>query len=187
MKESNLFPWISGSVRNKYVAFFWNRMSRAVHLPVPCPVQLGLLRNDSLEAQLHEYVKQGNYVKVKKILKKGRHHIKIAHATWFTLLNSIGRKSRYIIRLNSWGNWKLNLEMRYSLSVQSYCSTEVVNCWRLLYYVLFCAKEPWSLPFFRPLRVSPRPQPPSLGSACFSFLLQIYPIYWVFWGLWWSE
>nr|AAI08183.1 MGC133568 protein [Bos taurus] len=46
-------------------------MSRAVHLPVPCPVQLGSLRNDSLEAQLHEYVKQGNYVKVKRILKKG--------------------------------------------------------------------------------------------------------------------
>ncbi|XP_078228928.1 inactive serine/threonine-protein kinase TEX14-like isoform X19 [Callithrix jacchus] len=46
-------------------------MSRAVPLPVPCPVQLGTLRNDSLEAQLHEYVKQGNYVKVKKILKKG--------------------------------------------------------------------------------------------------------------------
>uniref|UniRef100_A0A9L0J4U5 Testis expressed 14, intercellular bridge forming factor n=1 Tax=Equus asinus TaxID=9793 RepID=A0A9L0J4U5_EQUAS len=45
-------------------------MSRAVPLPVPCPVQLGSLRNDSLEAQLHEYVKQGNYVKVKKILKK---------------------------------------------------------------------------------------------------------------------
>ncbi|KAI2584248.1 TEX14 isoform 2 [Pan troglodytes] len=45
-------------------------MSRAVRLPVPCPVQLGTLRNDSLEAQLHEYVKQGNYVKVKKILKK---------------------------------------------------------------------------------------------------------------------
>ncbi|XP_064234474.1 inactive serine/threonine-protein kinase TEX14 isoform X3 [Aotus nancymaae] len=46
-------------------------MSRAVPLPVPCPVQLGTLRNDSLEAQLHEHVKQGNYVKVKKILKKG--------------------------------------------------------------------------------------------------------------------
>uniref|UniRef100_A0A452R1U2 Uncharacterized protein n=1 Tax=Ursus americanus TaxID=9643 RepID=A0A452R1U2_URSAM len=45
-------------------------MSRAVHLSVPCPVQLGSLRNDSLEAQLHEYVKQGNYMKVKKILKK---------------------------------------------------------------------------------------------------------------------
>ncbi|XP_043859921.1 inactive serine/threonine-protein kinase TEX14 [Dromiciops gliroides] len=46
-------------------------MSRAIQLPIPCPVQLGSLRNDSLEAQFHEYVKQGNYVKVKKILKKG--------------------------------------------------------------------------------------------------------------------
>ncbi|XP_072502947.1 inactive serine/threonine-protein kinase TEX14 isoform X2 [Notamacropus eugenii] len=48
------------------------RMSRAVQLSIPCPVQLGSLRNESLEAQrFHEYVKQGNYVKVKKILKKG--------------------------------------------------------------------------------------------------------------------
>ncbi|NP_001406485.1 inactive serine/threonine-protein kinase TEX14 [Rattus norvegicus] len=46
-------------------------MSRAVHFPVPCPVLLGTLTDDSLEAQLHEYAKQGNYVKVKKILKKG--------------------------------------------------------------------------------------------------------------------
>uniref|UniRef100_A0A8C8X9K4 Testis expressed 14, intercellular bridge forming factor n=1 Tax=Panthera leo TaxID=9689 RepID=A0A8C8X9K4_PANLE len=51
-------------------------MSRAVHLPVPCPVQLGSLRNDSLEAQLHEYVKQGNYVKVKKILKKASSQVR---------------------------------------------------------------------------------------------------------------
>lgn len=74
-------------------------MSRAVHLSVPCPVQLGSLRNDSLEAQLHEYVKQGNYMKVKKILKKGKHCVKIADATWFTFLNSVGRKIRYIIKL----------------------------------------------------------------------------------------
>ncbi|CAH6775860.1 Tex14 [Phodopus roborovskii] len=46
-------------------------MSRAVHFPIPCPVQLGTLTDDSLEAQLLEYAKQGNYVKVKKILKKG--------------------------------------------------------------------------------------------------------------------
>ncbi|XP_068934261.1 inactive serine/threonine-protein kinase TEX14 [Petaurus breviceps papuanus] len=46
-------------------------MSRAVQLSIPCPVQLGSLRGDSPEAQFHEYVKQGNYVKVKKILKKG--------------------------------------------------------------------------------------------------------------------
>uniref|UniRef100_A0A9L0T916 Testis expressed 14, intercellular bridge forming factor n=2 Tax=Equus caballus TaxID=9796 RepID=A0A9L0T916_HORSE len=51
-------------------------MSRAVPLPVPCPVQLGSLRNDSLEAQLHEYVKQGNYVKVKKILKKASSQVR---------------------------------------------------------------------------------------------------------------
>ncbi|CAM5110909.1 unnamed protein product [Natator depressus] len=46
-------------------------MAHSVPLPIPCPVQLGTIKNDSLEAQLHEYVKQGNYVKVKKILKKG--------------------------------------------------------------------------------------------------------------------
>ncbi|XP_075797909.1 inactive serine/threonine-protein kinase TEX14 [Microtus pennsylvanicus] len=46
-------------------------MSRAVHFPVPCPVQLGTLTDDSLEAQLHEYTRQGSYAKVKKILKKG--------------------------------------------------------------------------------------------------------------------
>ncbi|XP_056670183.1 inactive serine/threonine-protein kinase TEX14 isoform X2 [Monodelphis domestica] len=56
--------------KNPMVTIHW-RMSRAVQLPIPCPVQLGSLRNDSLEAQFHEYVKQGNYVKVKKILKKG--------------------------------------------------------------------------------------------------------------------
>uniref|UniRef100_A0A8C3FLJ7 Uncharacterized protein n=1 Tax=Chrysemys picta bellii TaxID=8478 RepID=A0A8C3FLJ7_CHRPI len=38
-------------------------MAHAVPLPIPCPVQLGTIKNDSLEAQLHEYVKQGNYVK----------------------------------------------------------------------------------------------------------------------------
>lgn len=85
--------------QNKHVAFFCNRMSRAVHLPVPCPVKLGSLRNDSLEAQLHDYVKQGNYVKVKKILKKGRHFVKIVNATRSALLNSVGRKTRYILKL----------------------------------------------------------------------------------------
>ncbi|XP_067421872.1 LOW QUALITY PROTEIN: inactive serine/threonine-protein kinase TEX14 [Emydura macquarii macquarii] len=46
-------------------------MAHSLPIPIPCPVQLGTIKNDSLEAQLHEYVKQGNYVKVKKILKKG--------------------------------------------------------------------------------------------------------------------
>uniref|UniRef100_A0A9L0T7P9 Testis expressed 14, intercellular bridge forming factor n=1 Tax=Equus caballus TaxID=9796 RepID=A0A9L0T7P9_HORSE len=74
-------------------------MSRAVPLPVPCPVQLGSLRNDSLEAQLHEYVKQGNYVKVKKILKKGKYHVEMADAAWSTFLNSIRTETKYIIKL----------------------------------------------------------------------------------------
>ncbi|XP_042821978.1 inactive serine/threonine-protein kinase TEX14 isoform X4 [Panthera tigris] len=65
-------------------------MSRAVHLPVPCPVQLGSLRNDSLEAQLHEYVKQGNYVKVKKILKKG---------IYVDAVNSLGQTALFVAAL----------------------------------------------------------------------------------------
>ncbi|XP_075850547.1 inactive serine/threonine-protein kinase TEX14 [Microcebus murinus] len=65
-------------------------MSRAIHLPVPCPVQLGTLRNDSLEAQLHEYVKQGNYVKVKKILKKG---------IYVDAVNSLGQTALFVAAL----------------------------------------------------------------------------------------
>uniref|UniRef100_A0A8C6MQJ3 Uncharacterized protein n=1 Tax=Mus spicilegus TaxID=10103 RepID=A0A8C6MQJ3_MUSSI len=47
-------------------------MSRGAPFPVPCPVLLGTFTDDSLEAQLHEYAKQGNCVKLKKILKKGK-------------------------------------------------------------------------------------------------------------------
>ncbi|KAM6163629.1 inactive serine/threonine-protein kinase TEX14 [Rhynchocyon petersi] len=65
-------------------------MSRPVHLPVPCPVKLGSLRNDSLEAQLLEYVQQGNYVKVKKILKKG---IQV------DAINSLGQTALFIAAL----------------------------------------------------------------------------------------
>nr|KAF6459329.1 testis expressed 14, intercellular bridge forming factor [Rousettus aegyptiacus] len=65
-------------------------MSRAVHLPVPCPVKLGSLRNDSLEAQLHDYVKQGNYVKVKKILKKG---------IYVDAVNSLGQTALFVAAL----------------------------------------------------------------------------------------
>uniref|UniRef100_A0A673UYC2 Inactive serine/threonine-protein kinase TEX14 n=1 Tax=Suricata suricatta TaxID=37032 RepID=A0A673UYC2_SURSU len=65
-------------------------MSRAVHLLVPCPVQLGSLRNDSLEAQLHEYVKQGNYVKVKKLLKKG---------IYVDAVNSLGQTALFVAAL----------------------------------------------------------------------------------------
>uniref|UniRef100_A0A670YYK4 Uncharacterized protein n=1 Tax=Pseudonaja textilis TaxID=8673 RepID=A0A670YYK4_PSETE len=47
-------------------------VSMAHTLPVPCPVKLGTVKLESPEARLHDYVKQGNYVKVKKLLKKGR-------------------------------------------------------------------------------------------------------------------
>ncbi|XP_029467319.1 inactive serine/threonine-protein kinase TEX14 isoform X2 [Rhinatrema bivittatum] len=46
-------------------------MSHAVPLMLPCPVHIGFVKNNSIEAQLHNYVRQGNYMKVKKILKKG--------------------------------------------------------------------------------------------------------------------
>ncbi|XP_060114963.1 inactive serine/threonine-protein kinase TEX14 [Heteronotia binoei] len=40
-------------------------------LPVPCPVRLGKFRTNSLEAELHEYVKEGNCRKVKRLLQQG--------------------------------------------------------------------------------------------------------------------
>ncbi|XP_042735841.1 inactive serine/threonine-protein kinase TEX14 isoform X2 [Lagopus leucura] len=46
-------------------------MAHVQPLPIPCPVQLGSLKGDSLEAQLHECVRQGNCRKVKKLLNKG--------------------------------------------------------------------------------------------------------------------
>ncbi|XP_032916738.1 nucleolar pre-ribosomal-associated protein 1-like [Catharus ustulatus] len=55
---------------------FWRRfrlgkkMAHPNPLPFPCPVQLGCIKGDSLEAHLHEYVREENYVKVKKLLKK---------------------------------------------------------------------------------------------------------------------
>lgn len=45
-------------------------MSR-VPIPMPCPVELGSVENNCIEAQLYEYVTQGNHIKVKKILRKG--------------------------------------------------------------------------------------------------------------------
>ncbi|NWR51719.1 TEX14 kinase, partial [Regulus satrapa] len=46
-------------------------MAHPIPLQFPCPVKLGSIRGDSMEADLHEYVREGNYVKVKKLLKKG--------------------------------------------------------------------------------------------------------------------
>ncbi|XP_065588306.1 inactive serine/threonine-protein kinase TEX14 [Cyrtonyx montezumae] len=45
-------------------------MAHTLPLPIPCPVQLGSLKGDTLEAQLHECVRQGNCRKVKKLLSK---------------------------------------------------------------------------------------------------------------------
>lgn len=47
-------------------------MAHPILPPFPCPVKLGSIKGDSLEADLHEYVREGNYVKVKKLLKKGK-------------------------------------------------------------------------------------------------------------------
>ncbi|XP_068066727.1 inactive serine/threonine-protein kinase TEX14 [Anomalospiza imberbis] len=47
------------------------KMAHPIPLPFPCPVKLGSIKGDSLEADLHDYVREGNYVKVKKLLKKG--------------------------------------------------------------------------------------------------------------------
>uniref|UniRef100_A0A8C8E6K9 Uncharacterized protein n=1 Tax=Otus sunia TaxID=257818 RepID=A0A8C8E6K9_9STRI len=46
-------------------------------LPLPCPVQLGSIKGDSLEAQLHESVRQRSYVKVKNLLKKGKTAVRL--------------------------------------------------------------------------------------------------------------
>ncbi|NXJ89444.1 TEX14 kinase, partial [Corythaixoides concolor] len=65
-------------------------MAHALPLPIPCPVQLGSMRGDSLEVQLHEYVRQGNYVKVKKLLKKG---------VFVDAVNSMGQTSLFTAAL----------------------------------------------------------------------------------------
>eukprot|EP00076_Gallus_gallus_P032214 XP_024997752.1 inactive serine/threonine-protein kinase TEX14 isoform X8 [Gallus gallus] len=65
-------------------------MAHALPLPIPCPVQLGSLKGDSLEAQLHECVRQGNCGKVKKLLKKG---------TFVDAVNSMGQTSLFTAAL----------------------------------------------------------------------------------------
>ncbi|XP_063002865.1 inactive serine/threonine-protein kinase TEX14 [Elgaria multicarinata webbii] len=64
--------------------------------PVPCPVKLGNLRNESPEAQLHQQVKEGNFIKVKKLLKKG---------TSVHTVNSLGQTPLFTAALL--GNGKL--------------------------------------------------------------------------------
>ncbi|XP_062448729.1 inactive serine/threonine-protein kinase TEX14 isoform X3 [Rhea pennata] len=73
-----------------HINFCPEKMAHAVPVPIPCPVQLGSIKNDSLEAQLHEYVRQGNYVKVKKLLKKG---------IFVDAVNSVGQTSLFTAAL----------------------------------------------------------------------------------------
>ncbi|NXN08114.1 TEX14 kinase, partial [Indicator maculatus] len=65
-------------------------MAHVVPLPIPCPIQLGSIKGDSMEAELHEYVRQGNYVKVKKLLKKG---------VFVDAVNSMGQTSLFTAAL----------------------------------------------------------------------------------------
>ncbi|NXK36951.1 TEX14 kinase, partial [Piprites chloris] len=46
-------------------------MAHHVPLPFPCPVKLGTIKGDSLEGELHDYVREAHYGKVKKLLEKG--------------------------------------------------------------------------------------------------------------------
>ncbi|KAM9272799.1 inactive serine/threonine-protein kinase TEX14 [Morus bassanus] len=65
-------------------------MAHALALPIPCPVRLGSVTGDSLEARLHEHVRQGNHVKVKKLLKKG---------IFVDAVNSMGQTSLFTAAL----------------------------------------------------------------------------------------
>ncbi|KAM6315758.1 LOW QUALITY PROTEIN: inactive serine/threonine-protein kinase TEX14 [Podargus strigoides] len=65
-------------------------MAHALPLPIPCPVQLGYVQGESLEAELHEYVRQGNHGKVKKLLKKG---------VFVDAVNSLGQTSLFTAAL----------------------------------------------------------------------------------------
>ncbi|XP_014732135.1 PREDICTED: inactive serine/threonine-protein kinase TEX14 [Sturnus vulgaris] len=66
------------------------KMAHPIPLSLPCPVQLGRIKGDSLEADLHEYVREGNYVKVKKLLKKG---------IFVDAVNSMGQTCLFIAAL----------------------------------------------------------------------------------------
>ncbi|KAM8991252.1 inactive serine/threonine-protein kinase TEX14 isoform 1-T1 [Ara ararauna] len=65
-------------------------MAHTVHLPMPCPTQLGSIKGDSLEAQLHECVRQGSSVRVKKLLKQG---------VFVDAVNSMGQTSLFTAAL----------------------------------------------------------------------------------------
>uniref|UniRef100_A0A8C6JZ50 Inactive serine/threonine-protein kinase TEX14 n=1 Tax=Melopsittacus undulatus TaxID=13146 RepID=A0A8C6JZ50_MELUD len=65
-------------------------MAHTVPLPMPCPTQLGSIIGDSLEAQLHKCVRQGNSARVKKLLKQG---------VFVDAVNSMGQTSLFTAAL----------------------------------------------------------------------------------------
>ncbi|NXP81667.1 TEX14 kinase, partial [Ramphastos sulfuratus] len=82
-----------------------------VPLPIPCPVQLGSIKGDPLEAELHEYVRQGNYVKVKKLLKKG---------IFVDAVNSMGQTSLFVAALLGLGKI-VDVLLHYGSDVNHRC------------------------------------------------------------------
>ncbi|XP_061219543.1 inactive serine/threonine-protein kinase TEX14 isoform X2 [Neopsephotus bourkii] len=65
-------------------------MAHTVRLSMPCPTQLGSIIGNSLEAQLHECVRQGNSLRVKKLLKQG---------VFVDAVNSMGQTSLFTAAL----------------------------------------------------------------------------------------
>ncbi|XP_071431023.1 inactive serine/threonine-protein kinase TEX14 [Pithys albifrons albifrons] len=55
--------------------------------PFPCPVKLGVIKGDSLEAELHDYTREGNHVKVRELLKRG---------VFVDAVNSMGQTSLFV-------------------------------------------------------------------------------------------
>ncbi|NXF99195.1 TEX14 kinase, partial [Sakesphorus luctuosus] len=55
--------------------------------PFPCPVKLGIIKGDSLEAELHDYTREGNHVKVRELLNRG---------VFVDAVNSMGQTSLFI-------------------------------------------------------------------------------------------
>uniref|UniRef100_A0A8D0HF37 Uncharacterized protein n=1 Tax=Sphenodon punctatus TaxID=8508 RepID=A0A8D0HF37_SPHPU len=106
-------------------------MAHTLPLPIPCPVQLGTIRNDSLEAQLHEYVKQGNSVKVKKLLKKESpvrkvhqlRHIINSSARLFLLLRKwLNARIAFFVHVMPFSTDPLKPKLKVGLSGSIHCS-----------------------------------------------------------------
>ncbi|KAG7275016.1 hypothetical protein CRUP_030535, partial [Coryphaenoides rupestris] len=55
-----------------YVSFkIFREPSTMATWPFPCPVKLGVMKSDGIEAQLHTYTMDKNLAKMEKLLRKG--------------------------------------------------------------------------------------------------------------------